>query len=270
MRAARHAGVTVLLDGQGADESFGGYRAQLGWAVREMARGRHVTDGARLAAHLLRQERRAGLFALIQPFSPPSVRDRVRGRLTGGSGLCSGTLRAEAGPSDAFAVVGSFDDLRRQLLTRRGLPELLRYEDRNSMAHSVEARVPYLDHRLVELALSLPATRLLAGGTPKALLREALSGIVPPAVLARRDKVGFETPTAAWFRGPLGAMAADVFATRSFRERELVDAGRAIRLLADHRVGKVDASHLLWRALSLELWAQTFLDGESERFTPPE
>jgi asparagine synthase (glutamine-hydrolysing) len=260
MRAAAAAGVTVLLDGQGGDESFGGYRAQLGWAVRDLLGAGQLRDAGRLSAHLLRQDGRRGVASLLQPFVPARFRDSVRGRLRNSS-LLSRHISGAAGPREpGHTPVQSFNDLRVQLLTSRGLPELLRYEDRNSMDHSVEARVPFLDHRLVELALRLPPQVLLSGGTPKSLLRSSLQDIVPDPVLTRRDKVGFATPGAAWFRGELGELAGDVFASRAFRERDLVDAGQAARLLERHRAGAVDASFALWRALNLELWARQLLD----------
>jgi len=82
------------------------------------------------------------------------------------------------------------------------LQELLRYTDRNSMAHSREVRLPFLDHRLVEFCLRLPERFLYRNGTSKWILRESLRGIVPPAILDRRDKVGFATPWARWWSEP--------------------------------------------------------------------
>jgi asparagine synthase (glutamine-hydrolysing) len=143
---------------------------------------------------------------------------------------------------------------------RRGLPELLHYEDRNSMAHSLEARVPFLDYRLVELMFGLPASALIERGRTKAVLRRALSGLLPPLVRDRVDKLGFVTPEASWLRGPLGDLAADVFASRSTRERGFVDAAAAARRLERHRRGELTAGSELWRALCVELWAREFLD----------
>src|SRR5204862_678717 len=120
--------------------------------------------------------------------------------------------------------------LRRQLhliLTQRGLPELLRYEDRNSMAHSLEARVPFLDHRLVELLFSLEGNQLIERGRTKAVLRHALADLLPPVVRDRVDKLGFVTPEQRWLRGKLGELAADVFASQAFRERGWVNAEAA-------------------------------------------
>jgi asparagine synthase (glutamine-hydrolysing) len=155
------------------------------------------------------------------------------------------------------------DRLRRQqqlVLSRRGLPELLRYEDRNSMAHSLEARVPVLDHRLVELAFSLPGDELIRRGETKSVLRRALADLLPSQVRERRDKLGFVTPESRFLRGELGDLAASVFASRSFRERGFVNAAAAVRRLERHRRGELDAGMELWRALNLELWAQRFLD----------
>ena len=176
--------------------------------------------------------------------------------------LSAPELRAAVTTVDGNGAVFP-DRLRRQLhtlLTRRGLPELLRYEDRNSMAHSLEARVPLLDHRLVELAFSLPGGELIRRGETKSVLRRALSDLLPPEVAARRDKLGFVTPEARFLRGALGGLAADVFASQSFRERGFVDAEAAAHRLARHRRGDMRAGMELWRALNLELWAREFLD----------
>jgi asparagine synthase (glutamine-hydrolysing) len=142
---------------------------------------------------------------------------------------------------------------------RRGLPELLHYEDRNSMAHSLEARVPFLDYRLVELLFSLGASDLIRRGRTKDVLRRALGDLLPPAVRDRVDKLGFVTPEAAWLRNGLGELASDVFASREFCERGFVDAGNAQLSLARHRSGEKTAGYELWRALSVELWAREFL-----------
>jgi asparagine synthase (glutamine-hydrolysing) len=138
---------------------------------------------------------------------------------------------------------------------------LLRYEDRNSMAHSLEARVPFLDHRLVELCFSLPPQELFYRGETKSVLRRALGDLLPPSVRARRDKVGFVTPEGDWLRGQLGRLAADVFASQRFRERGFVNAAAARRRLERHRKGELTAGMELWRALNLELWARAFVDG---------
>ena len=201
------------------------------------------------------------MVAVARPFLPERVRRMARARTQGSSALLHESLRAEhAVPERNGAPYG--DRLRQQLhliLTRRGLPELLRYEDRNSMAHSLEARVPFLDYRLVELLFSLEGGQLIERGRTKAVLRRALGDLLPPVVRDRVDKLGFVTPEAAWLRNGLGELAADVFASRPFRERGFVDAAAAQRRLAKHRAGELDAGFELWRALNVELWARAFL-----------
>ena len=128
------------------------------------------------------------------------------------------------------------------------------------MAQSLEARVPLLDHRLVELAFSLDGSELIRRGETKSVLRRAVGDLLPQTVERRRDKLGFVTPEGRFMRGALGDLAADMFASQSFRERGFVDAPAARSRLERHRRGDVRAGMELWRALNLELWARRFLD----------
>ena len=259
MRAAKAGGVKVLLDGQGSDELLAGYRAHFGFRLADLlARGRlrelrTEISGAQHGPVAL-------ATTLARPFAPERLVRAARARARGS--LVHPELRGTGRPE----VDGSpFPDrLRRYqqlVLTRRGLPELLRYEDRNSMAHSLEARVPFLDHRLVELCFSLPPHELISRGVTKSVLRRALGDLLPPQVRERRDKLGFVTPEGDWLRGRLGELAGDVFASPAMRERGFVDAVAARRRLARHRAGRLTAGMELWRALNLELWARAYLDG---------
>jgi asparagine synthase (glutamine-hydrolysing) len=262
MRAAKEAGLTVMLDGQGADETLAGYHGYFGPFFADLLRrGELRRLGSELRAY--RTVHGAGIgttaIALARPFVPERVRWAARGRIKGGAALVHPDL-----PGTAVEHVngsgGSF--LRRQMeliLTRRGLPELLHYEDRNSMAHSLEARVPFLDYRLVELLFSLGSGELIDRGRTKAVLRRALGDVLPPVVRDRVDKLGFVTPEAKWLRNGLGELAADVFASREFAERGFVNAAAARRSLELHRRGERAAGFELWRALCVELWAREFL-----------
>ncbi|HUZ80802.1 MAG TPA: asparagine synthase C-terminal domain-containing protein, partial [Gaiellaceae bacterium] len=263
MREAKRAGLTVMLDGQGGDEVFGGYRASFGYRLSDLLRAGRVGEATHeLHAFTQIHGPRWAVVALATPHVPERVRLAARGRIRGASTLVAPELRDVAALADGNGAVFP-DRLRRQLhilLTRRGLPELLRYEDRNSMAHSLEARVPLLDHRVVELAFSLDGSELIRRGETKSVLRRALADLLPPAVAARRDKLGFVTPETRFMRGALGNLAADVFASQSFRERGFVDANAASDRLARHRRGAAHAGMELWRALNVELWARRFLD----------
>jgi asparagine synthase (glutamine-hydrolysing) len=129
------------------------------------------------------------------------------------------------------------------------------------MAHSLEARVPFLDVRLVELVFSLRARELIEGGRTKAVLRRALGDVLPPVVRDRVDKLGFVTPEGRWLRGALGDLAADTFASAAFASRGFVEARAARARLERHRRGELEAGFELWRALNVELWARAYLDG---------
>jgi asparagine synthase (glutamine-hydrolysing) len=258
MRAAKAAGVKVMLDGQGGDELLAGYRGHLGFRLADLiARGRFRELRAEVAG--TEHGPLALATAVARPFAPESLVRAVRARTRGS--LVHPELRgARVGHLDGSPFPDRLRRYQQLVLTRRGLPELLRYEDRNSMAHSLEARVPFLDHRLVELCFSLPPHELIRGGETKSLLRRALGDLLPPAVRERRDKLGFVTPEAEWLRGALGVLAADVFGSQSFRERGFVDSDAARRRLERHRAHRLTAGMELWRALNVELWARTYLD----------
>ena len=265
MKAAREAGVTVMLDGQGGDEIFGGYLTAFGPRFADLVLSGRLREFAREAAGFKRVQgasNAAVATALVRGALPQSVVDRVRGRRSGAAGLVHPDLRPLGRPeSNGHNVMPT--RLQRHLedlLLRRQLPELLRYEDRNSMAHSIEARVPMLDHRLVELLFSLDARTLIEDGRTKVLLRRAFADILPPAIRDRDDKIGFAAPQAWWLRGPLGELAASVFASPSFRARGFVDADAAAMRLERHRRGDVAAGFEVWRALVVELWAQSQFD----------
>jgi asparagine synthase (glutamine-hydrolysing) len=268
MRTAAEAGLKVMLDGQGGDEIFGGYRAFVGFRLADLlAQGNVRALGSELRAFRDVHSPAALATALARPFAPESLTRAVRSRARGTAELLHPDLR---GGLPHVATNGSpfRERLRRHqqlVLQHRGLPELLRYEDRNSMAHSLEARVPFLEHRLVELAFSLPGGELIRNGRTKDVFRRALGDLLPPAVRERRDKLGFVTPEKRWFRGALGDFAAEVFASREFADRGFADADAVRARLARHREGRLDAGMELWRALNLELWARAYFDAPAPR-----
>jgi len=173
------------------------------------------------------------------------------------SPYATGEVRAAAASTATpqVRVTGFSSPLARELLRQTfvtSMPSLLRYADRNSMAHSREVRLPFLDRRVAEFALSLPPEFLYRQGATKAILRKALSGLAPEAVLARRDKIGYETPQAKWLAEPqfIGRIL-DLLTDRDARSRGLYDMA-AIR--ADADAGAWRDPDGIWRALNLELW----------------
>jgi asparagine synthase (glutamine-hydrolysing) len=274
-RLARAEGVTVTLDGQGGDEVVGGYPQEVSPFLTQLVRAGRVRAWQRevralggvatpraLAATALRGALWSLPGAIQRTVQTAKARHRYPDWLN---------ARAETAPhyAAALATVRRGDKFTAQLFhdLTVGLPALLRYCDRNSMAHSVEARLPFLDHRLVEFCFSLPPQALVRDGCTKAVLRAAFEDRIPPEVLARRDKIGFATPEAAW----LPELIRDVLSSRSFAERGYVRPERLVPLLKAHAEGDSAATGALWRCVNLELWLRRFIDapGASTRPTAP-
>ena len=129
------------------------------------------------------------------------------------------------------------------------------------MAASIESRVPFLDHPLVEFAAGLPDRMKLRGFTTKWILREAVASVLPPAILARR-KMGFPVPFGIWAGSTHNGMLRDVLLDRRTRERGITDTRAVGALLDAHASGRANGADALWSLLNLELWYRTFIDGE--------
>lgn len=136
------------------------------------------------------------------------------------------------------------------------LPALLTVEDRMSMAHGLESRVPFLDQSLVEFVASVPPTLKFSGGRLKQMVRDVFEDRIPKDILDRRDKMGFPVPLKEWFGGPLKEMAGDIFLTMRAKHRPHFNADAVLKNF-DHAQ---PFSRKTWGLLSLELWHQTFHD----------
>lgn len=132
------------------------------------------------------------------------------------------------------------------------LPHYLRVEDRNSMAHSVESRVPFLDHRLVEQAMALPAHWKMFDGWNKRVLREAMSGRIPDSVRLRRQKFGFPTSARRWFAGPLADGMQDIVRDGAAMRSGWFDRAAVARALERHVRGEINATNLLFNVAQLD------------------
>jgi len=207
MAAAHETGIKVLLDGQGADELLGGYVPYLG--VR--AAGLLVAGQPAAAAGELGAAVRLGtlgpagaLRTVLRALAHGPLNEHLRAASRGRYGIRCGKPLVQAGSVvRRHGEQGTF--LARRLwqdLTIDGLPGLLRYEDRNSMAFGIESRVPFLDVNLVELAVRLPDRLRVGGGLTKVALRRSMAHRLPRSILARRDKLGFAAPEAHGWRRP--------------------------------------------------------------------
>jgi asparagine synthase (glutamine-hydrolysing) len=274
--AAEH-GVRVVLSGQGADESLTGYRGALSSLVAELVRRRALQRLAHELRALLPGQSPAavlrdllgGTFTALRTFVLPAafsaywlqrrwqraLRDTPYLRL---SALPTPPL-GEPGPyHDAFCARSLLHGYLYRLLTGSSLRTILRYEDRNSMAASVESRAPFLDYRLVELCLALPAEQLCGDGRTKTLLRRGLRDVLPAQVAARRDKVGFAAPEARLLLGPLRPLVEELLASAAMRQRGLYDCAALQAMYSAATAGAQELdSYALWKAINVELWLRS-------------
>ena len=133
---------------------------------------------------------------------------------------------------------------------------LLQVEDRMSMAHGIESRVPLIDHRIVEFAATMPADIKFKNGTLKRVLIESMGDYLPPQVIDRKDKMGFPVPLNAWMKGPLKSFVSDVFSSRQAAERPYFNTKEILASIGtESQFGRK-----LWGLLSLELWHRQFHD----------
>ena len=148
------------------------------------------------------------------------------------------------------------DTALKRAVERHPLPLYLRTQDRNSMAHSIEQRMPFLDYRLVSLAFQLPANWKMRGPWNKYVLRQAMRGRIPESVQGRLDKMGFPVPTKSWFAGRLYSSIQDMLSGQKIRERGIYNLDVIRRDLELHREGKIDISAKLFNLVQFELWSK--------------
>jgi asparagine synthase (glutamine-hydrolysing) len=274
MGLAHRHGLKVLLDGQGGDETLAGYWRYLPLRLRDLLASGNLPAFLRMWGPVAGRLGVATTLALtVEPWLPSALVAPLRRRYGQGKdrvltpalrALPTMTLRPPREFPSAVTRQQAFDTLQRLL------PSLLRYEDRNSMAFSIETRLPFLDYRLVEFVFSLPDHQRLAGATTKAILRRALAGRIPPTVLARQDKMGFETPADLWLRGRYVAEVRRRLlapgALHEWLEPAVLEAE-----LDDYLAGRRAIGLQIWRWLALEAWARRFI-GSDPRVTarPPE
>jgi asparagine synthase (glutamine-hydrolysing) len=273
MRAASEAGVKVLIDGQGGDEVFGGY-AKFRYAyLVSLFRSRRFGTATRELAAMLRQGDRYVLdIRNGYRYLPPSMRralklDSVLERIL--TGDWKEAVMDESAPATRWwrnarqngngSNLTLLQRIQADDISIDTLPQLLRMEDRSSMAFSLEARVPLLDHRMVELGYSLPDHLKVNKGWSKFAVRQAMAGLVPDMVRLRKTKLGFAAPDRAWLAGDLRSHVTDLLGTRLRAERYI-----DVTKLRDWYRGpyahnaNTESFLGLFRILSLEMWMRAF------------
>lgn len=276
--AAKH--VKVVLTGEGSDETLAGYgryyktvqNMRLGRMYGAMTTG-GVRDVVRAGVGTLPARARRVLsrtfLALPNSFESLYFENfavfptwQQRQILSAATRERIGEIRPYAEIEALLDASGPSDLLDRLLYadTKTYLHELLMKQDQMSMAASIESRVPFLDHPLVEFAAALPHRLKLRGATTKYILREAMRDILPAEILSRR-KMGFPVPIGAWLRGPYSGIVDDFVLGDRVRARGMFDMGALERLVAQHRAGE-NHSERLWSLINLEIWQRMHLDGE--------
>ncbi len=269
--------VKVILSGVGGDELFGGYRRYLGplYAERYQRLPQWARSATSFAAARLPSDRHSPVLnamRLAKGFVGSAEmnaddryrshvqildRERVAALLLAPSSAAVDALGA------AFSTARQDDELNRLFAVdgETQLPDdLLMLTDRMSMAVSLECRVPLLDHELVELAASIPASIKVSGGRLKSLLKRSLGGLLPPDILDR-PKRGFGTPMGAWLKKELAPTLRRLLAPEVVRERRLFHVEAVQRLLADHQSNRIDGTDPLLALMNLEIWSRMYLDG---------
>lgn len=275
--AAKHR--KVVLGGQGGDEIFGGYTRYLvayfeqcikGAIDGSMHSGKFVVTYESIIPNLvalrnykplLQEFWREGLFddvdrryfRLIN--RAPALGDEINWAALGQYDPWE-TFRtifhgANVGHESYFDSMTHFD-------FKTLLPALLQVEDRVSMAHGLESRVPFLDHRIVELAATIPADIKFENGNMKHVLRSAMRSKLPESIFNRQDKMGFPVPLHEWLTsaGPVRDFVHDLFSSQQARSRELIDNRRVLKQMD----GEAKFGRQAWGLMSLELWQTSFHD----------
>lgn len=264
--AARH-GVKVILNGQGADEVIGGYGSyfkdywselliggQFNQAWEEISAYSALHGGnARLRfrqvfMHVVRYT--SGRLGPYRTASEWKRRKQLR-KVKWLRAELAEYLPLKHGQPIAFREILS------ESITTTPLPLYLRVEDRNSMAHSIEVRLPFLDHRLVSLVFGMDSRQKICGPWNKQVLREAMRGRIPESVRARVDKMGFPTDMASWFRNELYEPLREVFHDRDFEQIPLFNAKELQDDLVAHRAGQKQCAAQLFSAAQFFLWQKS-------------
>jgi len=269
--------VTVALSGEGGDEVFLGYAKYLIAYLEECLRGA-IFETANQKEFVVTLQSIVENLPLLKSYTGILQKFWKKGlfnskenryfdlcnRLREIDGIVSPDIFSGAyNVEETFLSVFTSDNIRSHInmMSRfdilTGLQAVLHVDERTSIGHNIENRVPLLDHRLVQLVASAPPKMKFSGGRQKYLLRKAIKDVIPQKIFDRKDKMGFPIPINEWFAGPLKEFVHDILSTKNARERGIfTKQGLAELLKPQQQYGRA-----LWGALNLELWFQTFIDG---------
>lgn len=297
-KLARETGTKVVQVGEGSDELFCGYpdyasyldlhdrlwrhlsrlpaplrrsMASVGGALHRTGLTRLLPKGRKMLPDLLRRLGDgeelfwSGTFVFDEVHKQQLLTAEARSRLGGNRGSNNNLSSYSVVRADLDRLLASkpdadqLDRMIYQELKLRLAELLLMRVDKMTMATSVEARVPFLDHKLVEFAMSIPSQLKYHEGETKYILKRALKGIIPDRVL-QRPKRGFGVPINEWMLDKLGGFVENAIFNSALRRRELFDYSFVRRLLNEHRSGRTNYAFFLWSLLNLSLWYDQWID----------
>ena len=254
-REARRRNILVMLDGQGADELLAGYHGFFSVYLIELLKS------FKLRSFL----RELWMIKRTHGYSYKTLFVKTVAKLIGGGAKDFfwnlyekryGIIKSNGMDPSLRRAYFSVRDFSLDQVVRINLPALLHYEDRNSMAHSVEARLPFLDHRLVEFVVAMPSEYKIQGGLTKVMLRECAKGILPEKVRARTDKMGFVTPEYLWI------LQNEEYFYNSIRDSVYLSNGFISEKMMDYFKGvvngKIPFDFFIWRVVVFGKWIQKF------------
>jgi len=255
MKLIREHKIKVVLDGQGSDEYLGGYMHTFYRIIADMMKSGNIFNAISLTSEI-NNNLNSSFFKAISHFGKSLL-----SAFNSEQSLYSLEFRnyypflpgksSQKNPFNLEKQQGSaMDNFLYHLIFNTSLPSLLHYEDRNSMAFSIESRVPFLDHRLVEFAFQLKTNDKVKGTETKYILRKALHGILPEAIENRKDKKGFVTPgESKWLRGPLkNILEID------YNKLDFLNKNRVGKLMNEYKNGDNSKAVLVWRVAVLNYW----------------
>lgn len=258
--AVKAHGISVTLDGHGADELFGGYNFDYLIALRDA--GWNLKQAYEIiGTNYDAMPKNSAQFSRMPSKGRYIVEHHARRLAKKILRISTGTQSRDAG-HPAWRSLGHLNQRLYVSTHETILPTLLRNYDRYSMANSVEIRMPFLDHRILAFAFSLPWTSKIRGGFSKAIVRDAVAPYMPAEVAYRKTKLGFNSPIVDWMKGPLRTFMMDTIHSESFKACKLIDpnqVSRAVLNVINNPGAKFTDGEHAWQLLNPYLWEKAVI-----------
>lgn len=263
MKLVKKNGIKVVLDGQGADEILAGYHGFFAYYLSELFLNLSWwTFIKEIKDYYTNYSSLKPLFNFFAIMLPKKLTEYY---LRKNNSFIPNEFFDKHKKRKSKDIIWDTNDLKTILYlseTYSSLPQLLRYEDKNSMRWNVESRVPFCDHELVEIILSLPSNYKIKSGMTKIIFKKAMNEIVPDLIRTRTDKIGFETPDADLLKTKQGKkIATSIINSNKFKTRPYWNEDIARRMLQEHSDGKKNNAADIWKMIILEMWHRMWIDG---------